>query len=114
MHTILSYKEFLNEAMVVVKRKYTDSHPEKKVSNYAPVRERVFSFVKDKKTVTEAELLEFLRMLNEETGRKTNIGWVNANLKFFNVKTNETNKTKTYSLSKDGIRVHSKILLSAN
>ena len=26
MHTILSYKEFLNEAMVVVKRKYTDKN----------------------------------------------------------------------------------------
>jgi len=107
MSQVLSYDQFLNEALLVVKRKYTDLHPEKKVSNYAPVRERVLSFIKERGFVSEKELQEFLRMMNEETGRKTTMGWVNANNKFFTVKNNEGEKM--YSLSKDGRRVHDKL-----
>jgi hypothetical protein len=107
MSQVLSYDQFLNEALLVVKRKYTDLHPEKKVSNYAPVRERVLSFIKEKGSVSEKELQEFLRMMNEETGRKTTMGWVKANDKFFTVKNNEGEKM--YSLSKDGHRVHDKL-----
>lgn len=107
MSQVLSYDQYLTEALLVVKRKYTDLHPEKKVSNYAPVRERVLSFIKEKGTVSEKELTEFLRMMNEETGRKTTMGWVKANEKFFTVKTTEGEKT--YTLSKDGHRVHDKL-----
>jgi hypothetical protein len=46
-------------------------------------------------------------MMNEETGRKTTMGWVKANDKFFTVKNNEGEKM--YSLSKDGRRVHDKL-----
>lgn len=107
MNQVLSYDQFLNEAILVVKRKYTDLHPEKKVSNYAPVREKVLSFIKERNTVTEKELQEFLRLMNEETGRKTSMGWVKANEKFFTVKNVEGEKT--YSLSKDGQRIHDKL-----
>ena len=104
MSQVLSYDQFLNEALLVVKRKYTDLHPEKKVSNYAPVRERVLSFIKERGSVSEKDLQEFLRMTNEQTGRKTTMGWVKANEKFFSIKNNEGEKM--YSLSKDAHRIH--------
>jgi hypothetical protein len=107
MSQVLSYSDFLNEALMVVKRKYTDLHPEKIVSNYAPVRERVLSFIKEKGSVSEQDLQEFLKMMNEESGRKTSMGWVKANQKLFTVKTNEGNKM--YSLSKEGERIHTKL-----
>jgi len=107
MKHVISYEQFLNEALRVVKRKYTDAHPEKKVSDYAPVREKVLSFIQEKGNVTESELAEFFKLTNEETGRKTSMEWVKANSKYFTVK--ETNGEKTFSLSKEGRRVHEKI-----
>jgi hypothetical protein len=107
MNRVLSYDQFLNEALVTLKRKYTEAHPEKRISDYAPVREKVLSFVKEKGSVSEEELSEFFKLMNEETGRKTNIGWVKANPHLFKVK--ESNGSKTYSLSKEGHRVHHKI-----
>jgi hypothetical protein len=111
MGHVKNYSEFLNEAILVVKRKYTELHPEKKVSDYAPVRERVLSFVKERQLVSEEELVEFLRMMNEETGRKTSIGWVKANLSLFKIR--EKNDKKTYALSAEGLRIHEKITKSA-
>jgi hypothetical protein len=103
-----SFIEFVNEARVVVKRQYTSSHPEKAVSDYAPVRERILSFINEKGTVTRTQLLEFIRGLNETTGRTTSAGWINKNSNYFNVK--EANGTKYYSLSKLGERVHTSIM----
>jgi hypothetical protein len=103
-----SFKEFLNEARVVVKRQYTDRHPEKAVSDYAPVRERILSFINEKGTVTRTQLLEFIRGLNETTGRTTSAGWINKNSNYFTIK--EQHGTKYYSLSKLGERVHSSIM----
>lgn len=107
MIQVLSYDEFVNEALMTVKRKYTDLHPAKVVSDYAPVREKVLSFIKERNAVSEKELQEFLRLMNEQSGRKTSMHWVRANEKFFTVKTNEGNKM--YSLSKEGERVHTKL-----
>jgi hypothetical protein len=107
MSQVLSYNDFVNEALLVVKRKYTDLHPEKLVSNYAPVRERVLSFIKERGSVSEKDLQEFLKMTNEQTGRKTSMGWVKANERLFTVKTNEGQKM--YSLSKEGARIHDKL-----
>lgn len=107
MSQVLSYNDFVNEALLVVKRKYTDIHPEKVVSDYAPVREKVLSFVKERGSVSEKDLQEFLKLTNEQTGRKTSMGWVKANERFFTVKTSEGNKM--YSLSKEGERIHTKL-----
>jgi hypothetical protein len=107
MSTVLSYDEFLNEGLHVVKRKYTENHPEKVVSDYAPVRERVLSFLKEKGTATHEELSEFFKLLNEETGRKTTMGWIKANPSLVNVR--ESGGKKIYSLSKEGKRIHEKL-----
>lgn len=107
MSHVKSYTDFLNEAIVVVKRKYTGVHPEKVASNYAPVRERVLSFVKEKGRVSLDEMKEFLRLMNEETGRKASMGWVSANQKLFKVK--EENGSKYYALSAEGRRIHEKL-----
>ena len=105
---VKSYDEFLNEAVHVIKRKYTEVHPERKASDYAPVRERVLSFVKEKGRVTQDELKEFLRATNEETGRKTSMEWVKANSKYFVARVKEG--VMSYALSSEGKRVHEKLL----
>lgn len=107
MSIVKSYDEFLNEAIHVVKRKYTEMHPERTASDYAPVRERVLSFVKEKGRVTVAEMKEFFKAVNEETGRKTSMEWVKANSKYFVVR--EKDGEKTYTLSSEGRRVHEKL-----
>jgi len=107
MSQVKSYDQFLNEAIHTVKRKYTDSHPARTVSDYAPVRERVLSFVSEKGKVTGEQLSEFFKLMNEETGRKTNIEWMKANSTFFKVK--ESEGVKYYTLSEEGKRVHTKL-----
>lgn len=107
MSHVKSYDDFLNEAIHVVKRKYTESHPQKVVSDYAPVRERVLSFVTEKGRVTVEEMQEFLKLMNEETGRKASMGWVNANSNLFRIK--EENGVKYYRLSTEGKRIHAKM-----
>lgn len=104
----MDFNEFLNEAKVVVKRKYTDTHPEKSVSNRAPIRERVLSFVSEKGSVTRQELMEFLSSMNEETGGNTSRKWLTKNPTLFVIK--EKNGVKTYNLSSYGKKVHESIL----
>jgi hypothetical protein len=104
-----NFSSFLmNEGRVVVKRKYTDKHPESSVSDKAPIRERILSFVKEKKKVTHNQMMEFISSVNEETGGATSRKWVNKNTKYFNVV--EKNSTKYYTLSKMGERVHEAIM----
>lgn len=108
MKNIQTFEEFLNEGKVTVKRKYTESHPEKAVSEYAPIREKVLSFINSNGTVTHKQLLEFFKSLNEESGGATSRKWLNKNTVYFNIK--EKNGDKTYSLSNFGKRVHESIL----
>lgn len=107
MSIVKSYDEFLNEAVHIVKRKYTEMHPERKASDYAPVRERVLSFVKEHGRVTATQMKEFFRSVNEETGRKTSLEWVKANSKYFVIR--EKDGEKTYTLSAEGRRIHEKL-----
>jgi hypothetical protein len=104
MNHVLDFSEFLNEARVTVKRKYTEKHPETKVSDKAPIRERILAFVKEKKEVSHNDLMKFIAEMNEETGGNTSRKWVNKNTRYFNVK--ERNNTKLYSLSAIGKRIH--------
>jgi hypothetical protein len=107
MAYIMDFESFLTEAIVTVKRKYTDSHPAQTASNYAPIRERILAFVKEKKTVTKAQIYEFIRGLNEGSHRTASVNWVRRNEQYFNVV--EKHGTTYYSLSKLGERVHHKI-----
>jgi hypothetical protein len=108
MDVVKSFKDFLNEGRIVVKRKYTEFYPQAVVSSNAPVRERILSFVKERKEVTHNQLMEFIQGLNEETGGQTSRKWVNKNAKYFDIK--EKHSTKYYSLSKMGARVQEAIL----
>jgi hypothetical protein len=108
MKAVLSYDEFINEAVHVVKRRYTEAHPQKIASDYAPVREKVLAFVKEKDTVTEQEFAEFFRLMNEESGRKTSMRWVTANRELFVIRETRSGE-KTYRLSKEGLRIHQKL-----
>ena len=101
---IPNFGQFLNEGKLVVKRKYTENHPSKEVSSYAPVREKVLSFVKEKKSVSHEELMEFFKGINEDSSPDASRKWLNKNGQYFKV--SEKNGTKTYQLSDMGERVH--------
>ena len=103
-----NFKDFLNEAKVSIKRKYTDSHPAKHVSSKGPIREKVLSFMKEKGEVSHEELVEFFKGINEETGGSTSRKWINKNTHYFKI--TEKTGVKTYKLSKLGERVHNSIL----
>ena len=105
---MLSYSDFINESRLTVKRKYTDKHPEKQVYANAPVREKILSFVKESGRVSQKDLVQFIQGLNEQTGRKTTVKWVNNNLKYFRV--TEKNGVRFFRLSLLGERVHTAIL----
>jgi hypothetical protein len=108
MEHIEDFQSFIvNEGRVSVKRKYTESHPGKSVSDAAPIRERVLSFLKEKGEATYEDLMEFFKGLNEETGGNTSRKWLNKNTQYLSIK--EKNGVKTYSLSKMGNRVHEAI-----
>ena len=107
-----NFEDFLNEAKVSVKRKYTENHPAKHVSSHGPIREKVLAFVKENGEVTREELLKFFKGMNEETGGATSRKWLNKNTHLVSV--SEKNGTKTYSLTKLGKRLHEKIVKSAN
>ena len=107
MNHVLSFTEFLNEALVTVKRRYTEAHPQKAVSDNAPIRERILAYVKEKREVSHTQLMKFISDMNEQTGGSTSRKWVNKNTQYFTIK--EKHNTKYYALSKMGERVHSKI-----
>ena len=108
MDFIETFEDFLTEGRVIVKRKYTEDHPQKSVSDKAPIRERVLSFVNEKGSVTRQELMEFFKSMNEETGGSTSRKWLTKNPTLFVIK--EKNGVKTYMLSSYGKKVHESIM----
>lgn len=109
MAFVKSFNDYmLTEGRVVFKRKYTDAYPAKAVSDLAPVREKILSFVKEKGSVSYSEIMEFVRLMNEELGGNTSRKWLNKNSDYFNI--TEKNGEKTYSLSSTGKRIHEAIM----
>ena len=109
MNYISNFQTFVNEAMVTVKRKYTENYPAKEVSNYAPVRERILTFIKENSKVTRTQLLEFIRSVNEGAHRSAAPHWISRNENYLHIK--EEKGVKYYTLSKLGERVQSKAML---
>jgi hypothetical protein len=103
------YKVFEGK-LITLKRKYTDTHPEKRIALVTPVRQKVLAFVSEKEKVSRQELKEYLKQFNEDNGRNTTIRWFKRNAHLFSV-TNE-NGTKFFSLSKMGKRILSKTLVN--
>ncbi len=104
MKVVQTYEQFINEAKIQIKQKYTDKHPAKTVNSYAPVREKIISFIKENSPVSQKQLIEFVKGVNEETGGNTSIGWINRNKQYFKVQ--EVNGEKLYKLSALGERVY--------
>lgn len=97
------YYQIKEGKLVTLKRKYTEKFPEKRIALVTPVRQKVLTFVEERKKVSIDELAEFLKMFNEETGRNTTMRWFKNNAYLFKI-TNE-NDTVFYSLSKIGEKV---------
>jgi len=104
MNHIHSFEEFVNEAKVTVKRKYTDIYPAKQVDQRGPIREKVLAFVKENGEVSYEDMTEFMKSMNEETGGSTSRKWLTKNPQYFKI--TEKNGKKTYKLSLLGERVY--------
>lgn len=82
------YTEFatkVNEAKVTLKRKY-GVHPPHIVGSHAPIRERVLAFVKEKGTVSEEEVQQYIQGIREEGGKEGSSKWLKYNTQYFNIK----------------------------
>lgn len=98
----------LNEALLTVKRKYTESHPAHINSSHGPTRNPILEFINSKGTVTHTQLKEFIQMKNESAGTSTGFSWVKRNEHLINKMTRE-GQEPTYSLTSRGRRLMEKI-----
>lgn len=94
MEYIKSLDDFLLEKKVVIKRKYTENHPAKRVSTSARVRNVVLDAMSDG-VITEEELQNILQAAN--AGSR----WFKKNSSLFQV-TEDEDGIKTFALSKRG------------
>lgn len=94
-------ENFLNEKRVVIKRKYTESYPAKKMSTHAKVRNQIFSALQNG-MLSEEEFSNILTTANAHSR------WFKRNSRFFFVK--EENGIKKIGLSSYGQKVMTKTL----
>jgi hypothetical protein len=97
MKNLLGITDYLTEKKVVVKRRYTESHPAKLVSTSAKVRNAIFDAISDGH-LTEEELKRILSEMN------ANKRWLGRNQSLFNI-SEDQGGIKTYSLSPYGQRL---------
>lgn len=109
--TIPSFDVFakqVNEAQLVIKRKYSRNKPvvyeEQTVSPRGPVRNKVLSFISSKKKVSESQMREFFDSLEESYGKKPNWGWLRNNAAYIDKEVSESGEV-FYTLTKRGKRV---------
>jgi hypothetical protein len=96
---VLNFNDFLNEKRVVIKRKYTESYPAKKLSTHAKVRNQVFSALQNG-MLSEEEFSNLLATTNAHNR------WFKRNSRFFSVK--EESGIKKIGLSSYGQKVMTK------
>lgn len=102
---VLNFNDFLNEKRVVIKRKYTESYPAKKLSTHAKVRNQIFSALQNG-MLSEEEFSNILTTANAHSR------WFKRNSRFFVVK--EENGVKKIGLSSYGQKVMTKTLNESN
>ena len=98
---VLNFNDFLNEKRVVIKRKYTESYPAKKLSTHAKVRNQIFSALQNG-MLSEEEFSNLLAATNAHNR------WFKRNSRFFIVK--EESGIKKIGLSSYGQKVMTKTL----
>lgn len=96
----LSFREFLNEKRVTIKRKYTDSYPAKYASTSARVRNAILDAMHDG-VITKEELKGILSEISAH--RK----WLSKNSKLFKIEEDEEGNV-IYRLSKAGKKIFNK------
>lgn len=109
---MLKFNEFeqsVNEAKLVVKRKYSlkngeKTYEEQVISTRGPVRNKVLSFIASKENVSESEMKEFFSSLEESNGKRPSFDWLKKNPTYVNKKVSESGDV-SYSLTKRGKRV---------
>jgi len=106
------FEQKLNEAKLVVKRRYTTSDPkniyeEETVSPRGPVRNKVLQFINSKNKVSEKEMHEFFDSLQETYGKIPKWNWLKRNENLVDKEIDEDGNI-FYSLTKRGERVLNK------
>jgi hypothetical protein len=97
MKHITDLSNFLLEKKVVLKRKYTENYPAKKVSTSAKVRNHVFNAIGDA-VITEEEFQKILVEIN------ANKRWAKRNGRLFSIQEEES--VRKISLSDYGKKIH--------
>lgn len=97
MEAIPKLSEVLLEKKVVLKRKYTENYPAKKVSTSAKVRNHVFNAIGDG-VITDEEFQKILIEIN------ANKRWAKRNGRLFSIQEEES--VKKVSLSEYGKKIH--------
>jgi hypothetical protein len=98
MSNLLNLNDYLAEKKVVLKRKYTETYPAKKVSTSAKIRNHIFNAIGD--TVVTEE--EFQKLLSEVNAHKR---WAKRNTRLFSIKEEES--VKKITLSEYGKKIRS-------
>jgi hypothetical protein len=93
----LNESEAINEAGIVLKRRYTDAHPAKTASKTAVIRNKVIEAIKDGK-LTKEEFNLILTKVSEDQKR-----WLKRNSSLFNVSEDGV------TLSKAGLKIYNEL-----
>lgn len=93
----MDFNEFINEAAITLKRKYTELHPAKLASTHATTRNKVIEAIKDGK-LTKEEFNLILTKVSEDQKR-----WLKRNNHYFNL------SEDGITLSKAGLKIYSQL-----
>jgi len=103
-------QEHLDEKRITTKRRYTDSHPEKRGYSNASVRNSILEFLEKHEEVSEVKMQQFIAQLEESRGKTVNRNWFNDNTKYVKRTMNEAGE-RVYKLTEYGRKVFSKTRL---
>ena len=104
MKNLKDLSDYISEKRIIVKRRYTEKHPAKKVSTAANVRSAVLDAIADGQLTEE----EVTKILSEVSAHKR---WLSRNVDLFNISEDETG-VKRFSLSPYGKRIRTATTLN--
>lgn len=99
---LLKYSEFnnyVNEGVIIVKRKYTNSYPEINKNLNAKIRNSILNAVSDK-VVTSKDLLDIIA----QAGSKNALQWLKQNGHYFKITKGDLD-TETFILTPQAKRI---------
>lgn len=102
------FESDINERKTIrVKRKYTENHPEVRIGQIAPVRNRVLEYIGNRGTVSYRQLKNFISKVQESEGISISMRWIKKNSALIDSEIVEG--YVKFSLTKRGKRIFERI-----